>query len=142
MRLTPTTREDLHQIREWINADPFHKNDSTFLAEDLLTPNGLLSFCLCDDKGPLCFIRLNQDIDMVRIVIQFGPEPEVSKRRLIAGLIEGGIPAMKSFAKSKNFKGLVFESVNPSLIAFGVKQGFKSIGHDDYALVFEDKINV
>jgi hypothetical protein len=80
---------------------------------------------------------------MVRIVMQFGPESEVSKRRLVVGLIQAGIPAMKKFAKSNGYKGLVFESTSPSLIAFGNKVGFVKTKRDnDYALVFEGQTNV
>jgi hypothetical protein len=136
IRLLPVTREDLPQIEEWIRQDEWHRDDPKFIAEEMLTPNGLLSFCLDDEKGPVCFIRLNSDGDRVRLVIQFAPESEVSKRRLITGLIRGGIPAMKSFAKQKGYKGLVFESVNPSLILFGIRQGFTLDKGNDYVLQF------
>jgi hypothetical protein len=139
MRLTPTTRNDLDQIQEWITLDPFHRDDPNFKAEEMLTPKGLLSFCLSDEKGPLVFVRLNEDGEMVRMVMQFAPESEVSKRRLVVGLIDMGIPAMKKFAKDRGYKGLIFESVSPSLIAFGKRIGFDSIGGNDYMLTFEAK---
>lgn len=130
------------QIAEWIQADPFHKDDPRVTAESFMTSQGLISFCLDDGKGPLCYIRLDEDKQMVRIAIQFGPEAEVSKRRLIVGLINMGIPAMIKFTKDRGYKGLVFESVNPTLIKFGSNQGFSSVGHDDYALMFKENKDV
>ena len=142
-KLTPTIGADLSQIREWIQADPWHKDDPSFRKpEKLLTGQGLLSFCLADDEGPLCFVRLDAEGEMIRFATQFGPETEVSKKRLVIGLVTTGIPALIAFAKEKSYKGLVFESVNESLIAFMDKQGFKAVGGDDYALTFEENVNV
>jgi len=136
LNLSPTTQEDIKQITEWLNADPWHKDDPRNIPELMTTGNGLLSFCLRDDEGTLAYFKLTEKGEMCEIAIQFAPEEVVSKRRLVVGLIEVGIPAMKIFAEQRGYKGLVFESVNPSLIAFGKKQGFESVGNDDYALVF------
>ena len=142
-KLTPTTQEDIEQIKEWISLDPFHKDDLSFKEpEKLLTGRGLLSFCLSDDFGPLCFVRLDAEGEMVRFMTQFGPEEEVSKKRLIVGLLSTGIPALIAFAKGKGYKGLVFESINESLINFMAKQGFKSSVGNDYVLTFEENVNV
>jgi len=139
MNLTPTTREDLPQIEEWIKADPWHKDDPTWKAEGLLTGNGVLCFCLSDDKGPLCFVRLDAEGEMLRLATQFGPENEVSKSRLVAGLLSMGIPAIIEFGKVKGYKGIVFESTSESLIAFMNRLGFfKAAGENDYALTFEE----
>jgi hypothetical protein len=41
------------------------------------------------------------------------------------------------FYKSSS-KGMIFNSVSPSLVAFMDKQlNFKSVGNDDYQLIFE-----
>jgi len=136
LNLSPTTQEDIKQITEWLNADPWHKDDTRNVPELMVTGNGLLSFCLQDDEGPLVYIKLTEKNDMAEIAMQFAPEEIVSKHRLVIGLVKAGIPAMKIFAEQRGYKGLVFESVNPSLIAFGKKQGFESVGNDDYALVF------
>ena len=142
-KLSPTTSEDISQIKEWVAADPWHKDDPSFQdVERLLTGQGLLSFCLSDYEGSLCFVRLDAEGDMVRFATQFGPEAEVSKKRLIVGLLSTGIPALIAFAKEKGYKGLVFESQNESLINFMAKQGFKSAGGNDYALTFEENVNV
>ena len=143
MKLTPTTAEDIPQIQEWVAADPWHKDDLKWSdAAGMLTGNGLLAFCLQDDAGPLVFVRLDADGEMVRIVMQFGPVSEVSKRRLVVGLARIGVPAMIAFARDRGFKGLIFESVNESLIGFGNRLGFKAAGGDDYSLTFEEQINV
>lgn len=142
-KLSPTTQENIEQIKGWISLDLFHKDDPSFKEpEKLLTGQGLLSFCLVDDEGPLCFVRLDAEGDMVRFATQFAPEEEVSKRRLIIGLLSTGIPALIAFAKEKGYKGLVFESTNESLINFMAKQKFKSAGGNDYALTFEENVNV
>jgi hypothetical protein len=135
--LTATTEVDLPQISEWIQADPYHKDDPRNQAEFLMTGLGLLTFCLTDDKGPLCYVRLDAEGDLMRLATQFGPEEEVSKRRLVVGLLNEGIPAIIAFGKENGYKGIIFESVSPSLIAFMDKAGFKSVGGVDYQLTFE-----
>ena len=137
--LRPTVREDLPQIQEWIQADPYHKDDPNWTPESLLTGNGELAFCLTDDQGPLCFVRLNAEGERLRLSTQFGPEEEVSKKRLVAGLLSYGIPAIIELGKQRGFKGIVFESFSPSLIAFMEKQKFFAVGGNDYAIVFEEK---
>jgi hypothetical protein len=141
--LRPTTSEDLSKIRKWIAADSFHKEETQNSAEWLLTGSGALAFCLSDSDGPLCFVRLDAEGDMLRLATQFGPEHEVSKTRLVAGLLSTGIPAIVEFAKSKGYKGIVFESVSESLIAFMGRQGFfKAAGENDYALTFGEAAHV
>src|SRR5258708_35353293 len=102
--LSPTTVEDLPQIHEWIIADPFHKDEDQHSAEWLLTGGGALAFCLSDVAGPLCFVRLDAEGDMLRLATQFGPEHEVSKKRLVTGLLSTGIPAIIEFGKNKGYK--------------------------------------
>lgn len=137
MKLTPTTSDDLPKIREWIELDPWHK-DTPEIAEKLLTGNGLLSFNLADDDGVICYTRLDKENELVRFATQFGPEEQVSKRRLVTGLLQMGIPAIIKFAKDRNFKGLIFKSTSPTLIAFMRKQKFEPAGNDDYQLIFEE----
>lgn len=142
-QITLTTSENIRQIREWIAADPFHKDEEQHSAEWLLTGNGALAFCVTDEIGPLCFVRLDAEGEMLRLATQFGPENEVSKKRLVTGLLSAGIPAIVEFAKSKGYKGIVFESISESLIAFMNRLGFfKAAGENDYALVFEEATHV
>jgi hypothetical protein len=142
IKLTETTPQDVEQIKNWLSADPWHRDDPRNVPELMTTGNGLLSFCLQDDKGPLAYFKLTNNDELARIAIQFAPEEVVSKRRLIVGLVKAGIPAMKMFALQNGFKGLVFESISPLLISFGERQGFKSVGNDDYALLFGDDTHV
>jgi hypothetical protein len=133
----PTLRSDLAQIADWVRQDPFHCDDETWEnLEGMLTGNGLLCFRLQDEIGPLVFVRLDIEGEFARITMQFGPENEVSKRRLVVGLIKLGIPMMVKVAKNKGFKGLVFKSVSETLIAFGKRQGFVLDKDDDYVLRF------
>lgn len=140
--LTTTQESDLPQITEWIQADPWHRDDPRHTAEFLLTGNGLMTFCLTDDKGPLCYVRLDDEGSVMRLATQFGPESEVAKRRLVHGLLSEGIPFIIAFGRENGYKGIIFESTSPSLIAFMDKLGFKSVGGADYQLTFEDPKNV
>jgi hypothetical protein len=135
--IAPTTQDDFSRIQEWISKDPWHRDDPYWVPEGLLTGNGALSFCVSDTEGPLCYVRLDAEDEMLRLATQFGPEEEVSRKRLVAGLLSAGIPAIIEFGKSKGYRGIVFETVSPSLIAFMEKQGFlKTAKENDYALVF------
>jgi len=139
IKTSPTTLDDLIKIQEWIAQDPWHKDDPSWTAEALLTGKGALSFCVLDDKGPLFFVRLNREGDMLRLATQFAPESEVSKSRLVKGLLSVGIPTITEFGKVKGYKGIVYESTNESLINFMKMQGFfKSAGENDYALTWEE----
>ena len=82
-------------------------------------------------------MRLDAEGEMLRLATQFGPESEVSKKRLVVGLLSMGIPAIVKFGKDQGFKGIVFESTSESLVAFMSRQGFKHVNDNDYALVFE-----
>lgn len=139
MRIMTATEIHLPQIQEWIDADPYHKDDPRCTAEGLLTGQGKLTFCLADDEGPLCFVRLDAEGEMLRLSTQFAPESEVSKKRLITGLLSTGIPAIIKFGQDEGFKGIVFESTSDSLIGFMDKQGFKHVSGIDYALAFEEQ---
>ena len=138
MHLRTTVEADVPLIKHWMGADPRHSLEVRNSAEWLLTGLGLLSFCLADAKGPLAFIRLDEEADLVRAAIQFGPESEVSKRRLVVGLIRMGLPAIVRFSQKSGYRGVVFESVNPSLISFLEKhQGIrKAEKENDYELIF------
>ena len=141
MKLSPTTEKDIPTITDWIAADPDHRDDQTD-PEWYLTGYGALAFHVADDNGPLFFVRLDIEGNMLRLVTQFAPESEVSKNRLVTALLSTGIPAIIKFAKRKEYRGIVFESTTESLIKFMDKQGFKPVGADDYALTFEANTDV
>jgi len=135
IKLTPSTPDDIEQIKEWTLHDPYHFHQGQ--PEWWLTAaeGSLLAFCLMDSKGPLTYVRLDTEGEYVRIHTQFAPESVVSKRRLIVGMI-WNIEVL--IALFKDYKGLIFNSVSPSLIAFMSKKfGFKPVGNDDYRLDFE-----
>ena len=133
MKLTTSDLNDVPQIQEWIAADPYHKGQH---AEWWLTGNGLLSFCLQDDKGPLTFVRLEKAGEYVRIHTQFAPYEEVDKRRLLVGMVWCMEQLIALYRQSK--AGMIFDSISPQLIAFmDSRFGFKSIGGKDYRLDFE-----
>lgn len=143
IRLTETTPQDIQQVKEWIAADPWHRDDPlNQFPERMITGNGLLSFCIQDDEGPVCYVKLTEDGGLVRCAIQFGPESEISRKRVSKALTEAGVPAMKIFAKEAGYTGLIFESVNPELIAFAKKFGFNAVGDDQFVAVFEGQNDV
>lgn len=131
---------DLSQLSEWIAADPYHFHQGQ--PEWWLTgmEGSLLAFLLMDERGPLTFVRLDKEGEHVRIHTQFAPRAEVSQRRLVAGMIQC-LDALIMRATVEGFKGMIFNSVSPSLIAFMCKRfGFESVGNDDYRLDFKETV--
>lgn len=132
-----STLDDIEQIKAWTAHDPYHFHQGQ--PEWWLTgaKDSLLAFRLMDDRGPLTYVRLDGEGEYVRIHTQFAPEKVVSKRRLIAGMVHT-MEILITFYKMLGAKGLVFNSVSPSLIAFmGKRLRFKAVGNDDYRLDFE-----
>ena len=144
VNISETTQDDISQIAEWIAADPWHSDDPKWQnPENMITGHGLFSFCLEDKSGPLAYVQLLDDGDNARIAMQFAPDEIVSKRRLIVGLIQVGIPVMKGLAEGFGKKGLVFETFSPLLIGFAEKNGFKRVDEtDDYRLAIEEQTHV
>lgn len=138
MKFSPSTLDDIEQLTEWIAHDPYHFHlgqPEWWLSG---TEGSLLSFCLSDNRGPITYVRLDAEGEYVRIHTQFAPEIEVSKRRVVVGVI-WAVRCLIELYKSEGKKGLVFNSVSPSLIGFMDKHlGFKSVGSDDYRLDFEE----
>lgn len=129
-----STTKDLEQLGEWTANDTYHSNYNQ--PDWWLTGNGILAFRLDDTRGPLTYVRLNEEGGYVRIHAQFAPESVVGKRRLVSGMMKC-MDCLKELYKL-NYKGMIFNSVSPSLIAFMENyQGFKSVGNDDYQLNFE-----
>ena len=138
INFSPSTLDDLEQLKEWTAHDPYHFHQDR--PEWWLTgaEGSLLCFCLMDQKGPLTYVRLD-DGDYIRIHTQFAPESVVSKRRLVVGMIECVTKLIEVYKTSA--RGMIFNSVNPSLIAFmDNRLGFKSVGNNDYRLDFEEQL--
>jgi hypothetical protein len=133
MHFSPPQFEDLEQISDWVAHDPYHFHQGQ--PEWWLGVGALLAFRLMDDKGPLCYVRLDEEGGYVRIHTQFAPESVVSRRRLVVSMIQA-VKCLIDFYQGKS--GLIFNSTSPTLIAFMSKYlGFKPIGQDDYRLDFE-----
>lgn len=137
--LEPSAFADTERLIKWIENDPYHR--------DFLDPvwwltgvdGSLLSYRLDDSQGPLCYVRLDpkEPSGLIRLHTQFGPREEVTKLRLVKGMLQC-IPNMISFAKSNNASGIIFQSVNPSLIEFMKKKfNFQPAGGNDYVLLFQ-----
>lgn len=136
IHFSESTVEDIPQLNEWIIHDPYHFHQGQ--PEWWLTGHegSLLAFCLMDERGPLTFVRLDNEGEYARIHTQFAPRDVVSRHRLVSGMLQ----CMESLIElyKGNKKGMIFNSINPTLIAFMCKRlGFKSIGSDDYRLDFE-----
>ena len=129
--------DDLPQLKEWIAIDPYHFHQGS--PEWWITGNGLLAFTLLDERGPLCYVRLDEEGEYIRIHTQFAPEAVVSKRRLLVGMNQCMTKLIELYQSTHS--GMVFNSVSPSLIAFmGKRFSFTSVGNDDYRLDFEEQL--
>ena len=139
IQFIPSTENDLQPLQEWIANDPYHFHQGQpewWLSE---AAGSLFAFCMTDDSGPLTYVRLDIEGEYIRIHTQFAPETVVSKRRLIVGMIRA-IDSLIIMYRDMGAKGLIFNSVNPTLVAFMSKRfDFKSVGNDDYRLDFEGK---
>jgi hypothetical protein len=136
MKFTPSTVEDIPQLTEWIAHDPYHFHLGQ--PEWWLTgaPNSLLAFCLMDDRGPLTYVRLDAEGEYVRIHTQFAPKSVVSQRRLVVGMVKAIHTLIGLYSKG-TARGLIFNSVSPTLVTFMKNFGFTPVGNDDYRLDFE-----
>jgi hypothetical protein len=134
IKLSPSTEQDIERLTAWIKSDPYHK--------DCLNPiwwltgveGSLLSFRLDDDHGPLCYVRLDQDIltGLIRLHTQFAPRQDVSKLRLVRGMLKC-VPIVEKFSREQKASGIVFQSTSPLLIDFMKKKfEFQPAGGDDY----------
>lgn len=136
LKLTPSTPNDIEQLTEWIQADPYHKD--CLDPQWWLTGNGLLCYCIQDQVGPTMYVRTEAENDLLRIHTQFAPLTEVSKLRVIKSIVKA-LPVMEKLAIDNNLKGFIYKSTSPSLIQFmQVKFGFAPTGNsDDYWMPFE-----
>ena len=125
-----STVDDVSQIQEWTDADVYHRGQHN--PGWWITGNGLLSFRVDDETGPLFYVRLD-DGEFCRLSVQFAPSNVVSKRRLIPAMLET-LPKLIETAKGS--KGLIFDSVSPALIKFMGKMRFTKFENDSYLLLF------
>jgi hypothetical protein len=136
MKFTESTENDIEQLTEWIQNDPYHQDclDPYWW----LTGQGLLSFCIQDSNGPIMYVRLDRDGELLRFHTQFAPESEVSKLRVVKSIVRG-LPKIELIARAYNLKGFIFKSTSLSLINFMKnKFGFIPVNSEDYQMLFED----
>lgn len=139
IKFSPTIVDDVPQITEWTNADPFHQNNVQ--PDFWLTgvEGSTLAGCVEDESGPVLYFRFDLENDLARMHTQFAPASEGSKRRT-ALAISQAIPLVASKLKVDGAKGIVYESTNLSLIVFMSKLGFRPTDQlNDYVLMFEEK---
>lgn len=138
MQFTPSTEQDIQQLTEWIEADPYHKDclDPFWW----LTGNGVLSFKIEDGSGTTLYVRLDEDNGLMRLHTQFAPESEVSKTRVVKTIL-WTIPKLQTMAENNGLAGFIYKSTSPLLIEFMKKKfGFSPVGtNDDYWMPFEVK---
>lgn len=136
IKLVASTVDDAKQIQAWTDVDQWHKGQNNPLW--WVTGNGLLAFVLTDDKGPLCYVRLDREDKLVRLHTQFAPANEVGKLRLVRGMMKC-IPIIVDIANKNKAEGVVFSSSSPTLVAFmRNKFGFELAQDGDYVLAFGD----
>jgi hypothetical protein len=136
MKFTESTENDVRQLAEWIQNDPYHRDclDPYWW----LTGQGLLSFCIQDSNGPVMYVRLDKDGELLRLHTQFAPESEVSKLRVIKSILRS-LPKIELIARAYGLKGFIFKSTSLSLINFmRNKFGFIPVNSEDYQMLFED----
>jgi hypothetical protein len=131
MKFSPTEITDIYQLMEWGVPES--------QVEDWLSGNAdLLSFCLQDDSGPLLFCRYHPEGDLARMYTIFGPESEVSKKRIAIGMSQG-LPVVYDFMKKKGIKGIIYTTPNESLVKWmHEQQNFISTISGDQVKYFEE----
>lgn len=128
--LKTSGEQDIPKLADWIKADPYHRDHSDPVW--WLTGNGVLSGLVEDESGILGYIRFDRDGDLLRMHTQFGPREEVSKQRLVDGMLLF-IPLMQTYCKTQKATGIIFESTSPSLIGFmKLKFGFEDFSQDNF----------
>lgn len=133
--------EDSHttieRLAEWIRADPFHQGSN---CEEWATQedNLIVACWVYDDKGPVMFLRADAEGDKVRLHIQFAPAVDVSQMRQVKAILNGW-PRFLDTVTVPGVKGIVFQSISPSLIKFMKRMGFEdSQNENEYVLAVRE----
>ena len=131
IKFSPTILDDQSTVLRWMTADPYHSSQATITGPGWwLTGQGLLSGCIEDAHGPAMFFRFDREDNLVRLHTQFGPENEVSKRRVVKVIMEA-LPALRTKALEYGSRGFIFESTSPLLIRFMYSIGFGPADKDN-----------
>jgi hypothetical protein len=120
---------DWQLARKWVAADPDHRGqDPIFWLEQ---GDGIDSWLLLDDKGPLYFAKLVLFPSRrgVELHIQFPPTgTRLMRRRVSLGLVKG-LAWLEKTLRQVGIEAIVFQSQNRSLIQFSVARlGFEREG--------------
>jgi hypothetical protein len=142
MKLTSSTGQNIEQLSAWIAADPDHSGEMS--AEWWVTGSegSLLAFRLDDACGPLCYVRLDEKDSngLIRLHTQFAPRQQVSKVRLIKGML-WCVPVVQKFCEQQNSSNIIFQSSNTLLVGF-MKRKFRVqlAGGSDYILPLQASV--
>ena len=134
MNLEIVTDQDLARIQDWIDQDTskIHKQPAEWL-----TGNGQLAFRHDDLRGPVCYVRVDKENELLRLYYLFAPESEVSKSRNAKAILMT-LGMLIDYAKHLGLKGLIYDSKSEKLIQFvHVAFGFVPAGEDNYKLEWE-----
>lgn len=128
----------IRRLAEWMKTDPFHqeqevdpwyRKDGTFL----------VACWVYDDVGPVMFLRADAEGEYVRLHIQFGPVEQISRLRQARAIMKGW-PSFVDTVTVPGVKGIIFNSINPSLVTFMKGMGFEdSKDANEYLLVVQER---
>ena len=126
IKLASTLETDIPQIIEWMAADEYLQNGGD-PAWWLTGTSCLLAFCGQDDEGPIFYVKLVDEGGFARMYTVFGPESEVSMRRIAKGILTI-VPNLGEAMKELGCKGIMFETKSESLVNFMKQFGFETVG--------------
>ncbi len=134
MKMAPSFLDDIDQIQRWTDADPYHNGQHS--PEWWLTGGGVLAFRLDDNLGAVFYAKIVQEGNQFRMHCQFAPSEEVSKRRVVCGIL-WALPRLIGHFMDEG-EALVFNSISPSLVNFFLSQGFTPGDGGDYVYSFKE----
>lgn len=119
MKYPDSSEQDLEILKQWIDADPAHKDviDPEFWirpTEDGKPEAGVKCLRVEDDNGTVFYLRLE---NALRVYIQFPPDEEVSKTR-VASALRRMIWFVGGGAKKAGYHEAIFDSKSEKLISF------------------------
>lgn len=122
-------------LDSWLQADHFHGQSKLAFWK----PNGkeLIACWIKDSIGPTMYLKLDTEGRLVRMHVQFAPEDQVSRTR-VARTIFASWPRVVALVKVPDVEGIAFESVNPALIEFMSRLGFRDWKENDYLYSFQE----
>jgi hypothetical protein len=121
----PVTVADACTIRAWIAADPYHAGQH----EAFYLEGSVAATKLEDEQGTVLFLRMDRELNAIRLHVQFAPVEVVSRMRVAKALVRS-IPVV-----CKGLGALVTESVSPALVKFLERMNFVRVeGTDDFRL--------